>query len=151
MWTVDNPDQPRWGRLGWGLEGRRSRPLIWKLGSCSVLLRKSKEASGWGGGGVGVLRSFMGIKEIKEGFQLSLEGSVFLEFLEARRAGSAHWQESFSFTGCRVPPKSGAKADTSEGLKQPQEPSTCCWETYCTGWLMGGRVVRKESLMTGEM
>lgn len=56
-WTCDNSRSrrpPRKGRLGWGLEGRREPTIDLETGSCSVLLRKSKEASVAKGGGVGV-------------------------------------------------------------------------------------------------
>lgn len=86
------------------------RPLIsQETRGHALYFEKEQEASvagvvvGW------VRREFMGIKEIKEGFQLSLEGSVFLEFLEARRAGERTlagvlqfhwWQECLQKSEC---------------------------------------------------
>ena len=35
----------------------------------------------------------------KRDFELNLEGSAFLEFLEARKVGSIHRHEFFGFTG----------------------------------------------------
>ena len=96
----------RKGRLGRDWKGRRELTTDLETGVMPCTFEKEqRDQCGWGGGGVGVEKFHGNQRRLKEGFQLSLEGSVFLEFLEARRAGSEHWQESFSFTGGWRPPK----------------------------------------------
>lgn len=96
------------GRAGLGRdwEGRWESTMDLEAGVMPCTFEKEQRGQcGWGGGGVGVEKFHVDLRRLKEGFQLSLEGSVFLEFLDPRRAGSIHGQEFFSFTGGRVPPK----------------------------------------------
>ena len=92
--------------LGRDWKGRQESTIDLETGVMPCTFEKEQRGQyGWGGGRVGVEKFHGNQRRLKEGFQLSLEGSVFLEFLEARRAGSKHLQEPFSFTGGWVPPK----------------------------------------------
>ena len=72
------------GRAGLGRdwEGRWESTMDLEAGVMPCTFEKEQRGQcGWGGGGLGV-EKFHGDRRLKEGFQLSLEGSVFLEFLD---------------------------------------------------------------------